>query len=188
MKKILAALAAIATIGFAGGDITPVEPVIPASTDEGFYFVGKIGSGQTFETSDWNYFDEDAGNNVYGMVGLATGYRYRITPEWFVDGELGLYTSFYGQDGMGRTDYDISVRPGYTFTGYGIDVYGILAETYTKIEGAGHDWTTGVGIGAGYNVTEKIKVTAEYQYQIQDFNGFDNVKNDKVMVGLRYSF
>jgi opacity protein-like surface antigen len=188
MKKILLSTIVAGTMVMAGGDIAPVAQVAPDSDDSGFYVTGKIGSGQTFQTSDWNYFDEDAGNNVYGMVGLGAGYRYRFNPEWFVDAELGLYTAFYGEDGMERTDYDVSVRPGYTFSDYGIDVYAILAETYTKIQKHGHDWTTGVGAGIGYNVTKDLKITAEYQYQIQDFNGYNDVKNDRVMVGLRYSF
>jgi opacity protein-like surface antigen len=189
MKMIALSMITATGLAMAGGDISPVASVVTQTTDDsGFYVTGKIGAGQTFETSDWNYFDDGDGNNVYNMVGLGAGYRYRLTQEWFVDGELGLYTSFYGADGMNRTDYDVSIRPGYTFGGYGVDLYGIIAETYTKIEGHGHDWTTGIGAGIGYNVTDNLKITAEYQYQIQDFNGYDDVKNDKIMAGLRYTF
>jgi opacity protein-like surface antigen len=187
MKKILMALVATLTMAFAGGDIAPVAQVAPDASTSGFYVTGKLGAGQTFKSSDWDYFSDGSGNNVYSMLGLGLGYRYTITPEWFVDGEFGIYTSFYGEDGLGRTDYDFSVRPGYVITPEW-EVYGILAETYTKIQTKGHDWTTGVGAGVGYNLTKNLKVTAEYQYQIQDFNGYNNVKNDRATIGLRYSF
>jgi predicted porin len=185
MKKILMSTIVAGTLAIAGGDISPVVQVAP--DDSGFYAGMAAGAGQTFKTSDWNYFDEGNGNDVYAMLGIFAGYRYSINPEWFVDGQLGVYTTAGSVDIVDRTDVDISIRPGYRITPEW-DVYGILAETYTRIEGYGSDWTTGVGIGVGYDINKDVKATVEYQYQIQDWNGYAEVKNDKIMVGLRYTF
>ena len=182
IKNVIFILFVTLMMGYAGGDIKPT------STDEGFYFIGKIGAGQTFESSNWDYFSCGKENDRYGLIGFGFGYRYRYDPIWFIDGEFGIYTSFNEDGDADRTDYDISIRPGYTFTNYGIDFFGIIAETYTKLETDTSDWTLGAGVGIGYPLTKNTKITFDYQYQLQDFDNTNNVRNDKALVGFKYSF
>jgi len=191
-KTILSTIAAIGILSsgvMAGGDIAPVTQVTPDS-DDGFYITGKIGAMQTFDTNSWDYFSDGPSNEVMGAIGIGVGYRYSIDPDWFADLEVGIVTSFNGEDRFSRSDYDLTVRPGYRVT-EDFDVYGILGASYVEIRnnfGKWDDWTPTLGAGVGYDITKNVKATVEYQYNFQDFDNIKDLRNDKIMVGLRYAF
>ena len=191
IKNVLTAGVIATAISFAGGNIVPTTQSVSVP-DSGFYVTGKIGSGQSFNSGEWNYFDDGNGinNDVYSMIGLGFGYRYSINSNWFIDSELGVYTTA-DSTYLDRTDYELSVRPGYRIT-QDWDIYGILGADYVSIreKSIGYhekDWTPQVGLGVGYNLNTDLKATVEYTYNTNDFKDQD-FKNDKVVVGLRYSF
>jgi opacity protein-like surface antigen len=192
MKKILMSLTAMAAVATAGGDIAPVVTVETpvAKTDAGFYAGISAGAGQTFKTSEWDYFSTGEDNKVMYMLGAFGGYRYSIDPKWFVDGQVGVTTSFAGNKDYDRTDVDFSVRPGYRITDK-IDAYAVLGYSYVQFEGYGDkisDWSPQVGIGASYDLTDSVSAGIEYTYNTSDFDNIDDLKNDKVLLTATYRF
>jgi opacity protein-like surface antigen len=196
MKKILMSLTAMTAIVVAGGDIAPVEPVTNVdvsatkATDEGFYTGISAGAGQTFFNSDWSYFSTSNDNKVMYMLGAFGGYRYSIDPQWFVDGQVGVTTSFAGNQDFDRTDIDLTVRPGYRFTDK-IDGYAILGASYVQFEGYGdkiNDWSPQVGLGVSYDWTKSLSTGIEYTYNTSDFDSINDLKNDKILLTATYRF
>jgi opacity protein-like surface antigen len=193
MKKTIMTLttaAALTLTAQAGGDIDPVT-LQEVSTDAGFYTGLSLGASQTFLTSDWDYFStDDNHNDVMYQLGFFSGYRYSINPDFFVDGQVGIDTTFAGNKDYDKTNIDFTVRPGYRVT-KDIDLFAIVGASYTQFEGFGSkdtDWSPQIGFGGYYDITDSISAGVEYTYNTADFDDVEDLRNDKVLITAKYRF
>jgi len=205
MKKSVLSLASILTLGgmaYAGGDIAPVEEVLPVPTivdNSGFY----IGGGFSFLNYNEEYSDGvTADVDLYGIT-LIAGYQFNE----YISIEGRYITDVGGSDedwsdGRSRTDIDndlsnlaLYVKPSYqidNFKLYALLGYGQFSYQYKNTEkqkDSGFQW----GLGAGYNFNDNLSVFVDYT-KLYDDTGLDNYISDvdydadAWTVGITYLF
>lgn len=204
MNKIIlsiCAIAAMSSLGFAGGDMKEVEPavepviVVPVVDESGFY----AGLGLTaISTRDADFSVEWGGNGEYqdrlGNVSLFAGYNFNA----YIAAEGRYTTSYTHEDRVEMSGWSIFVKPQYPVTedfsvyallGYGgIILDGVNGFT-VDVDDTGFQW----GLGASYMVTENVSLFADYAWLANDmdgifFNGADQVDVDAFTIGVNYHF
>ena len=169
MKRIVLsawAIAAMSSVGFAGGDMAPVEPVVSTPMMEEVTKDMYVGLGLTAVATsigDINFFSEESGQDRTGNLSLLAGYAFN--PYIAVEGRYSLYVS---EEDYFNTDFwGIYAKPQYPvtedFTFYALLGFG--GATSTGINGAAIDLDdTGFqwGLGASYDVMDDIAVFMDY--------------------------
>lgn len=190
MKKILAALVATITMAFSGGNIAPVTQVTPDTTD--FYAGIGFGAGWTYRTGDWDFSSDTDGSVVDPMIGARLGYTfYRY--DAFEAAIEGRIMSTFNADDVDTTVYNVFVKPEYWFTPE-IGVYGLLGYGYTRWnagEDAAHKSGFAGGLGAEYQFTKNVSVSADWVTNVwdRDVAEFDEkVNQDVVTLWVNYNF
>lgn len=205
MKNIgysLVALIALGTFAVAGGDVTPVEPVVEAETvDESGFYAGVAYSYMQFgfdeEYNTWDY----ASGNAYTLL-AGYGFNKYIAVEGRYSATVGDLTATY-RDSLDLSDRDfdgeitnlaIYLKPMYPVGGvtlYGLLGYGTLkyAQEGTEIEDSSFQW----GVGASVDVFDSVDVFVDY-VSLYDDKGFDSCCPEEDMgaysinVGVTYKF
>jgi len=182
MKKFnlsLVAFAAISTLGMAGGDIAPVEPVIetPVMVNTGPFYIGLGYSYMNIDPDNSSNADGDA-------ILLLAGYNFNRY--------IGIEGRYSGlTDCLENTA--IYLKPMYPLGA--ISLYGLLGygqveyDNGRSLSESGFQW----GIGASYEVHNNIDVFVDYT-NLYDDTGFDDalpnqdVLSDSINVGFNYKF
>ena len=183
MKKIVLsvwAVAAMSSLGFAGGDFAPVEPVIETPMVE-------ESTGSFYAGLGYSYMNLDPDNNSEAdgdAVLLLAGYNFNQ-----YIGVEGRYSGL--TDCLENTA--IYLKPMYPMGG--ITLYGLLGygqvdyDHGVSLSESGFQW----GLGASYEVVENIGVFVDYT-NLYDDTGFDgalpnqDVLADSINVGFTYTF
>jgi len=176
MNKItfsIVSVLALSGLGYAGGDIVPVESatVVPAVDNSAFY-IG-IGYGYFKQTSDDIAVIPPVSDVELeaDSVMLQAGYRYNeyVAFEgryWIGVGDISQSGGYQPGDHSGDfSAWGLYVKPMYPVAD-GFDIYALLGYSDTSVEyDDGAYWDTdgfSWGVGAQYAVTENILLFADY--------------------------
>jgi len=203
MKKIVLsvwAVAAMSSLGFAGGDMKDVEPAIEPvvaieEAKSGFYAGLGLAAVSTRDAEisvDWGGTDRQ---DRLGNYSLLAGYDFN---EYFA--VEGRYTdSFTHDDQTHMSGWSLFAKPQYPVSedfsvyallGYGtVDLHGVKGYL-VDFDGSTFQW----GLGGSYQVMENISLFADYTFPANDmdgsYQGSDAVKLDvdAFTVGVNYHF
>ena len=215
MRKIALSVVAIvgmSSLGFAGGDIAPVEPVVvPVPVEEvdnsSFY----VGLGLVYNrvyATDSGWFDDAIAtqDETGGFTGLV-GYNFNE----YVAVEGRISQSFFEENYADVFTYSLFVKPQYPvteeFTIYGLLGFGGVIVDGTDgtpgaadpgasiLDDSGFQW----GIGASYAFNESWSVFADYTVLMNDGDidsrlydydpeVYSELSTDAVTVGVTYRF
>lgn len=216
MKKIILSLAAMSSLGFAGGDIVPVVAVADEIDETGFYLGAGISAMSSRNSAvSMDIFNVKPSQDRLGNIDLLAGYN------------INNYLAVEGRYGFGITDEDkvvmdrqwsIFIKPMYKFEddedrengenyfavyallGYGgvslSGVNGVIAD----VDDSGFQW----GLGLSYTFRETARhdnyiyadswtVYVDYTQLGNDLDGlyYDGARQvdaDAFTVGLIYKF
>lgn len=192
MKKFrlsFAAWLAMSTFAAAGGDITPVEPVVETPMVEestGSFYAGLGYSYMNMNISSYTIEgtvpEEDHNSDA---VLLLAGYNFNPY--------IGVEARYSGLTDC-LENSAIHLKPMYPFgsvTLYGLLGYGqVQYDNGTEsLSESGFQW----GLGANYGINDNVAVFVDYT-KLYDDNGFDNHLThvnhmaDAVSVGFTYAF
>ncbi|HQS78177.1 MAG: hypothetical protein B7Y13_07420 [Sulfurovum sp. 24-42-9] len=201
MKKIVLSawtVAALSSVGFAGGDMAPVEPVVSTPMMEEVtknFYVGLGLTGVGTSTDDVNIFSEEPYQDRTGNLSLLAGYAFN--PYIAVEGRYSLYVS--EEDYLNTDFWGIYAKPQYPvtedFTLYALLGFGGVTSSGTNgaaidLDDTGFQW----GLGASYDVADDIAVFVDY-VSVADgmtpdaWNGATpDVSIGAITLGVTYSF
>jgi len=166
MKKIVLsawAVAAMGSLGFAGGDIAPVASEMTTSTIEKNLYAGLGLTGVATSTGNVNIFSEEPFQDRTVNLSLLAGYAFN--PYIAVEGRYSLYVS--EEDYLNTDFWGIYAKPQYPvsedFTLYALLGFGGATSTGTNgaaidLDDTGFQW----GLGASYDVMDDIAVFVDY--------------------------
>ena len=202
MKKIVLsvwAVAAMSSLGFAGGDMKDVEPaiepVVEIETAEKNFYVGLGLSALSTGTGSIDFFNNhkarDRTLNLLFMAG------YEFNPYVAVEGRYSTYV--YEEDSLNSDTWGIYLKPQYPVN-EDFKVYALLGFGGMTVDGVsgvdidvddtGFQW----GLGASYGVAEDIAIFVDYVSIANDM-GADSwlgtsadVDSDALTVGVTYNF
>ena len=198
----VAAVVALSSFGFAGGDIDPVEPLVPeVETEMVETFAGNayVGIGGSFvSTSDStvgaHFFSKTPGQDRLGNIALLAGYNFND----FIGVEGRYSTTVYESNFLSMDSWGVYLKPQY-YLDDATSVYGLLGFGGVKMspeEGAkvnvddtGFQW----GVGLNYAVAEEVSVFFDYTSLASDmegryYNGAYKANADALTLGATYAF
>ena len=205
MKKItlsLGALVAISSLGFAGGDIAPVEPevmapVVMQADNSGVY----VGLGMSAVSARDSAFDLDFTSSEVGQDRLANAtflVGYNINEYFAVEGRYT--TTFTDEDLVEMDGFSFFVKPQYPlsedFSVYALLGYGSVemdgvgpAKGRVDVDDSGFQW----GLGASYAIGDNYTIFIDYTSLASEmdavyYNGAGEVDADAVTLGVTYKF
>jgi opacity protein-like surface antigen len=201
MKKATLSFVSVLALGglvYAGGDITPVEPVVETPTpivgNSAFYIGLGMGESQIENDTTSEEFTStqvtlQAGYQFNDYIALEGRYAFGFNTDYDQGTTLGLPS--YGD----VSSWGIYLKPVYPvgdFSVYALLGYGGVM--LSDING-GDAYEDGFqyGLGAAYNITENFSVFADYVW-LYDDTGFDYVaQRDDVdanvwTLGVSYKF
>lgn len=217
MKKVIAVLAAVSSLGFASGDREPIPLVIGDAMDNtGLYMGAGISAMSTRLSSvSRDIFNEKEGQDRLGNVAVLAGYM--INNYLSVEGRLA--TNITDEDKVTMdSQWSLFLKPMYKFEDdedqangrnyfaiYGLLGYGGIDLTGTNqvkadISDTGFQW--GVGLSytfretasdGNYQYKDSWTIYADYTMLGSDMDGLyytgtDKVDADAFTVGLIYKF
>ena len=204
MNKIIlsvCAVAAMSSLGFAGGDMKEVEPavepviVVPVVDESGFYAglgLTAVSARDTDFSVDWG--GDSTRQDRLGNVSLIAGYNFNQ----YIAAEGRYTTSFAHEDSVEMNGWSIFVKPQYPVTeafsvyvllGYGGVILDGVDGAAVDVDDTGFQW----GLGASYMVTENVSLFADYAWLANDmdgvfYNGADQIAVDAFTIGANYHF
>lgn len=216
MKKMILSLAAISSLGFAGGDIIAPVAVIDEIDDTGLYLGAGITAMSTRESSvSMDIFNEKTGQDRLGNFDFLGGYI--INDYLAVEGRYGFGLSDEDKVEM-KSQWGLYVKPMYKFEddedrafggnyfavyallGYGgIELQGIN-EVVANVDATGFKWGLGLSYTfrepsreADYKYKDSWTIYADYTDMGKDmdglyYTGLGQVDADAFTVGLIYKF
>jgi opacity protein-like surface antigen len=194
MKKILTALIATMTFGFAGGDIAPVAEVKAVEVTPTYWTGAHIGAGLTANQaylrgeSDW-FNDTDYAETGYGF-NLIAGYKFYNDGTFGVAGEVRYGQGFWSNNELDSETSFVALKPSYNVN-ENIDVYMLLGYGHSKVDDgyiSVSDNGFVYGGGAEYAVTKNVGVFMDYVVNAPiDFDD-DKIENDVITLGVNYKF
>ncbi|RLA70658.1 MAG: porin family protein [Epsilonproteobacteria bacterium] len=203
MKKvipILVAMAAISNLGFAGGDIEPVEAVVVVEKEVYPFYVGV---GLSFVSTRYSsvslgFFDDKSGEDDTGDILLMAGYEFN--PYIALEGRY--MSSFTGEDSLTRDSWGVYVKPQYPVNDK-FSVYALLGYGGMTVDGkdnglipvvvdeSGFQW----GLGASYDLNVHFSIFIDYVNIANDMDTnilvgstFEKVDSDALSMGVTYHF
>ena len=202
MKRIVllvCTVAAMSSLGFAGGDMKDVEPVIEPVVEikevEKNFYVGLGLSALSTGEGSIDFFDNHGERDRTVNLLLMAGYEFN--PYMAVEGRYSTYV--YEEDSLNSDTWGIYLKPQYPVN-EDFSVYALLGfggMTVDGVDGAdidvddnGFQW----GLGASYSVAEDIAVFVDYVSIANDM-GADSwggttadVDADALTIGVTYNF
>jgi opacity protein-like surface antigen len=203
MKKTtlsMVSILALSGLGFAGGDIAPIETIIETQMvmEQNPFYIG-LGIGYAQLNDDFTN-EEISSNNIM----LQSGYKYneyvalegRYTFGFNTDYDRGnLFNSLSGGYDGDVSNWGIYVKPMYPIGNF--NIYALLGYGGVMLDdlAGGDAYEDGFqwGLGADYAVNENFSVFVDY-VKLYDDTGFDyRAKNDDVdsntwTLGVSYRF
>ena len=187
MKKTALLSVLASTLIMAGGDIAPVEPMVPTFNEVedsvgdipmGFAVLGGVLRGEG-DNTDWNA--------LYGA---------ELTFECLFSSDVRSQLQFTHYDEAGTKMLQLSVNPHYIFNRGDTVEFGFGPHLgAAKVEIGSEDdtvFTYGLGASIRSNISENFFVGAEARYEWTtdaEFSGVeDNQNNAKVFAKIGYSF
>ena len=202
MKKIVLsvwAVAALSSLGFAGGnmkDVEPaVEPVVEVVEAEKNFYVGLGLSALSTGTGDMDFFDNHSDRDRTVNLLLVAGYEFN--PYMAVEGRYSTYV--YQEDSLNSDTWGVYVKPQYPvnndFSLYALVGFGGM--TVDGIDGAdidvddtGFQW----GLGVNYAYSEDTTFFVDYVSIANDMDADSwggtaaEVSADAITLGVTYNF
>ena len=200
MKRIVLsvwAVAAMSSLGFAGGDLAPVEPVIETpmmAESAGSFYVGLgfawLSTGQGSMDFIDNHPDRDRTGNILGLAG------YEFNEYLAVEGRYSTY--MFDEDSINSDTWGIYAKPQYPVN-EDFKVYALLGfggMTVDGIDGAnidvddtGFQW----GLGGSYKITENMALFLDYTsiasgMDVNAWGTATDVDADAITAGITYHF
>jgi len=198
MKKItisVAAIVALSSFGFAGGDIAPA-PVMVDEVDNSSFYLGLALSAVSTRDADvsMDIFNGKDGQDRLGNLTFQAGYNFNkyIAVE-------GRYTTTIADDDSVEMDgWSLFVKPQYPVT-EDFNIYALIGfggvsmdpagNKYVDVDDSGFQW----GIGASYDFTDNIAVFFDYTNLANDMDGIYwdgalQVDADAFNLGVTYKF
>ena len=195
----VAAVIALSSFGFAGGDIEPVEPVVGApmvTASESNAYVGLAGAFVSTRDSSvsLSFFSEKAGQDRLGNITFLAGYNFNS----YIGIEGRYSTSVSKSDAVSMDGWSLFLKPQYpvsdAFNVYALLGYGGVTmdpenNSLVNVDDTGFQW----GIGADYAVTEQVSIFVDYTSLASNMsgvysNGALEVDADAVTIGVTYAF
>ncbi len=216
MKKIILSLAAVSSLGFAGGDMVPLVVVADEIDDTGFYLGAGVSAMSSRESSvSMDIFNEKSGQDRLGNIDLLAGYI--VNDYLAVEGRYGFGITDEDQVEM-NSQWSLFLKPMYKFEndedrangenyfavyallGYGgVELKGING-VVADIDETGFQWGLGVSYtfretshNENYKYKDSWTVFADYTSLGNDmdglyYTGLGQVDADAFTVGLIYKF
>jgi len=204
MKKKLLSLAVVlslGTLGYAGGDIASVEPVVErpqAVSLSGWYVGGGLGQANinndtSREEWDSNTFVLQAGYQIDPYVAIEGRYSLGFNMDYNKGVTLGTYNGIPLDNDF--SSWGVYVKPSYPIGDFSLYVLlGYGGVQLSDIRGGdayedGFQW----GLGVSYSVTDRVSVFVDY-VSMYDDTGFDYVGTrdswdaDAWTLGVSYRF
>ena len=195
----VAAVIALSSFGFAGGDIEPVEPVVDTPMVEasaGNAYVGlAFALVNTRDSSvDLDFFSGTAGADRLGNITFLAGYNFNS----YIGVEGRYTTGVSNSDIVSMDGWSLFLKPQYPVSN-AMNIYALLGyggvtmdpenNSLVNVDDTGFQW----GIGADYAVTEQVSIFVDYTSLASDMdgvyaNGALNVDADALTVGVTYAF
>ncbi|WP_295417702.1 porin family protein [Sulfurovum sp.] len=209
IAKSIATMITLSIVGYAGGNIVPVEPVVPETAEpvvsESAFYVGLGFSYMSLR--------DDLSDEEFSATGVMLQAGYQFNKYFAIEGRYTRDISDveYDHGDTINPDYDdyptdfsniaIYLKPMYpleNFNVYALLGYGRTELTNIPLGGpgisadraeSGFQW----GLGAAYNATEQISVFVDY-VRFYDDTGFDyraqraDVNSDAWTLGVSYKF
>lgn len=200
MNKIVfsvCAVMAMSSLGFAGGDFAPVEPVVETPMVEestpGAFYVGLGLSALSTRDGSLNFFSEESGQDRTGNLTFLAGYEFN--PYVAVEGRYSMYIA--KENILNNDTWGIYLKPQYPVT-EDFKVYALLGFGGMTVDGVngynidvsdtGFQW----GLGTSYSVTEDIAIFADYVSIANDMDAdapaSAQISADAVTIGMTYNF
>lgn len=202
MKKIVLsvwAVAAMSSLGFAGGDMKDVEPAIEpvvevAEAEKNFYVGLGISALSTREGS-LDFFSVEIGQDRTGTLSFMAGYEFN--PYVAVEGRYSTYIA--EEDILNSDTWGIYLKPQYPvnedFKVYALLGFGGMSADGVNgadidVDDTGFQW----GLGASYGVAEDIAIFVDYVSIANDMDAdawlgtTADVDADVLTVGVTYNF
>ena len=202
MRKVAHLLVAISNLGFAGGDIEPVDTALVIEPEVSSFYVGLGLSSVSTGNSHLSlgFFDDQLGEDDTGNVLIMAGYDFN--PYVAVEGRY--MTSVWGENEFTNDSWGIYVKPQYpvtqAFTLYALLGYGGLnvettGLTLGKLDDTGFQW----GVGASYDLNVHFSIFIDYVniaknmdadviFESPYYAAFSKVDSDALSVGITYKF
>ncbi len=202
MKRIVLsvlAVAAMSSLGFAGGDMKDVEPatepVVEITEAEKNFYVGLGLSALSTREGSLDFFSVENGQDRTGNISFLAGYEFNTYVA--VEGRYSTYIA--EEDVLNNDTWGIYVKPQYPvnedFKLYALLGFGGM--TVDGVNGAdidvddtGFQW----GLGGSYGVIEDIAVFVDYTSIARDMSTdawlgtVADVDADAITVGVTYNF
>ena len=193
------AVAAMSSLGFAGGDMKEVEPAIEPIVEveevkSGLYAGLGISAISTRDGS-LNFFDEEPRQDRTGNLLVLAGYEFN--PYVAVEGRYSTYIA--EEDILNSDTWGVYLKPQYpvnedfklyALVGFGgIDAEGVNGAD-VDVDDSGFQW----GLGGSYAMTETVSVFFDYVSLVTDAesNSFlgspADVDSDALTLGVTYNF
>jgi hypothetical protein len=195
IKFILATMAA-AVVTMAGGNIAPVvainEPQVEVNKD--FYVGAAITGVQTYCKGESSWFtDNDVAENGYGIQGQV-GYIVYNTDKLSValEGRAGVTLNSYfpAAENADLLTYSALIKPQYNFKNIG--AYALLGYGASDLESASvvrRETDIVYGAGINYAATETVSLFIDYIVNPAfSEDGFEDIENDVIALGVTYTF
>lgn len=202
MKKVLLSAAAVSVmsgVSYAGGDISPVEPVVGTPVMMGSSAGGYVGVGLSAVANgndSLSFFSVEAGQDRTGDIMLQAGYEVNT----YMAVEVRYSTSIVEGDVLERDSWGVYVKPQYP-VGEGVNLYALLGYGGVTLDGidgynvdvddSGFQW----GIGLSYDVSNNVAVFADYVSAATDIEadayplaGSNEVSSSALTLGVSYKF
>jgi opacity protein-like surface antigen len=200
MKRIVLSVwtaAAMSSLGFAGGDFAPVEPVIetPVVVEEstGSFYVGLGFEALSTGPNSIDFFNNNSNDRTGNLLGLV---GYQFNPYIALEGRYATY--IFDEDSINSDTWGVYLKPQYpvnedlklyVLLGFGGMTVDGVDGANIDVDDSGFQW----GLGASHVVAEDIAVFLDYTSIANDMGGTwlgtaADVSSDALTLGVTYSF
>lgn len=201
MKKIVLsvwAVAAMSSLGFAGGDMQEVEPAIEPVVEvveaEKNFYVGLGFQALSTGTGSMDFFNNNSERDRTGNLLVLVGYEFN--PYIALEGRYSTYV--FDEDSINSDTWGIYAKPQYpvnedwnvyALLGYGGMTVDGVDGANIDVDDTGFQW----GLGASYSVAEDISIFLDYVSVANDMGGTWNgtatdIDADAITAGVTYNF
>jgi opacity protein-like surface antigen len=203
MKKIVLsvwAVAAMSSLGFAGGDMKDVEPAVEPVVEvveaaEKNFYVGLGLSALSTGTGDIDFIDNHSDRDRTVNLLLLAGYEF--TEYMAIEGRYSTYV--YQEDSINSDTWGVYLKPQYpvneawnlyALVGFGGMTVDGVDGADIDVDDTGFQW----GLGVNYAYSEEIAVFVDYVSIASDMGADawggvpEDIDADAITVGVTYNF
>ncbi len=198
MKKSimsLAAVVAMSSFGFAGGDVAVIPVVVEEVDNSSFYLGLGLAAVSTRDAEvSMDFFNDKSGQGRLGNIAFQAGYNYNE----YIAVEGRYSTTISNEDSVEMSGWSLFVKPQYPVTeafniyallGFGGVTMDAVNESAVDVDDSGFQW----GLGASYDFTENVSVFFDYTSLASNMdgiyvNGALEADADAFTLGVTYTF